>query len=231
MGTIDGTEWSNVTIDGTEVKEITMDGNVVWRAGPEYPSGMISHLEFEQDLSDSTGNYSYSDNGVSYATDSVQGDYSVDVSNGYAENSSTPMTNNIGSSYSIAGWMKAANGDEGGYIYQEEDFGSSYDRIAFGDDSGDLKHEHRSSGGGYTNCSISTNHDDGSWHHVVSTWDGGTIRLYMDGSKLGSESLRDSVGDPIESRVGYDWNGLIDDVCLFDRQLSDSEISNFYSSY
>lgn len=32
MGTIDGTEWSDVTIDGDEVQEITVDGDVVYTA-------------------------------------------------------------------------------------------------------------------------------------------------------------------------------------------------------
>lgn len=32
MGTIDGTDWSEVTIDGESVQEITVDGEVVWTA-------------------------------------------------------------------------------------------------------------------------------------------------------------------------------------------------------
>lgn len=49
MGTIDGTDWSNVTIDGQEVQEITMDGNVVWTALPSDP---IEDFEWGGSLSD-----------------------------------------------------------------------------------------------------------------------------------------------------------------------------------
>lgn len=38
MGTIDGTEWQDVTIDGEDVTEITVDGDTVWEAMTVYDS-------------------------------------------------------------------------------------------------------------------------------------------------------------------------------------------------
>jgi len=57
---IDGTDITGATIDGTDVTEITVDGDVVFSAGTDLPSGVISQYKFDEGsggvISDSTGN-------------------------------------------------------------------------------------------------------------------------------------------------------------------------------
>jgi hypothetical protein len=72
-----------------------------------------------------------------------------------------------------------------------------------------------------------------AWHHVAMTWDGDTLNLYVNGDLEGStvvgpKTIAYSAHDlgigrhPLFSVRGFD--GLIDEVEIFDRALSQSEI-------
>jgi len=64
---IDGTDITGATIDGTDVQEITVDGQTVFTSAP--PS-LVSHYEFENDLTDSVGNNDLTNNGNGQFTSS-----------------------------------------------------------------------------------------------------------------------------------------------------------------
>jgi hypothetical protein len=76
----------------------------------------------------------------------------------------------------------------------------------------------------------------GAWHHVAAVFDpsGPTQAIYLDGVKTpDSTPASVIVPDPIAStiRIGcrgdesYFWNGLIDEVRVYSRALSDAEIT------
>jgi len=63
---------------------------------------------------------------------------------------------------------------------------------------------------------------DDTWHHVAMTWDGSTVRLYVDGQLEGSNSYAEppnSAGQPLrvgEYRYGgRNFTGNIDEVKLY----------------
>ena len=72
------------------------------------------------------------------------------------------------------------------------------------------------------------------WHHVVGTYDGTTVRLYIDGSPAGSQQYGSQVllntSPTIPSTIGYmSWGlqyfgGTIDDARIYSGVLSDPEI-------
>jgi hypothetical protein len=81
---------------------------------------------------------------------------------------------------------------------------------------------------------------DGEWHNVVGTFDGSSVRVYVDGQPVGSGSPDNS---PIQYNLptgsdlvigdypwcpGLDFNGDIDEVKVFNRALSPAEISFDY---
>jgi len=75
----------------------------------------------------------------------------------------------------------------------------------------------------------------GAWHHVVGTYDGNTMRLYIDGSLVAQEdgaftiTATDEdllIGDSFDSTSSLD--GLLDDIDVFDYALSGQEISELY---
>jgi len=86
-----------------------------------------------------------------------------------------------------------------------------------------------------------TNVDDGRWHHIVGTYDGQAIALYVDGILDGSKSARgeiDTNAFPLwiggnaarTGKRGRDWNGLIDDVRIYNRALRSDEVRELYDA-
>lgn len=82
---------------------------------------------------------------------------------------------------------------------------------------------------------------DGEWHHVVAVRDAGTdeLRLYLDGSLEGAEPARyyDDFGAPgvelnigwLDRGAGYHFDGLVDDVVIYERVLTGGEIWQHYN--
>ena len=80
----------------------------------------------------------------------------------------------------------------------------------------------------------SANINDNQWHHIVAMYDGAQMRLYVDGKLDASQTASGSLnvsgsnvyigGSPSQS-----FNGLIDDVRIYDRVLSDHEIDVLYT--
>jgi hypothetical protein len=85
--------------------------------------------------------------------------------------------------------------------------------------------------------SVSVN--DGNWHHMASTYDGTTMRVYVDGVQTGSGTSF-SGNLPTEAgnvRIGADYNitpsgffrGSMDDVYVYNRALTASEVQKLYN--
>jgi hypothetical protein len=71
---------------------------------------------------------------------------------------------------------------------------------------------------------------DGAWHHVAMKRSGETLELYVDGTRRGASRHVGPLGDTGLLRIGrgsYDehwWDGVIDDVRIFNRPLEIREI-------
>ncbi len=80
---------------------------------------------------------------------------------------------------------------------------------------------------------------NGSWQHVVFTYDGSALRGYLNGSAIGvpleqgTPSVSDimAIGAWYNGSGGYEdfFSGSLDDVRVYNRALSTSEISELYS--
>jgi len=73
---------------------------------------------------------------------------------------------------------------------------------------------------------------DAKWHHVVATYDGTRVYLYIDGALLASESAAGNISvndEPVyigadPEKPGHEWKGLIDDVRIYNYALSEADI-------
>ena len=89
---------------------------------------------------------------------------------------------------------------------------------------------------------ISTqNYNDGAWHHIVGVREGNTARLYYDGSEVKTEDISGigSVSNSQPLLIGGEYspgargrdqhfNGVIDEVAIYNRALSPEEIKAHY---
>ena len=78
----------------------------------------------------------------------------------------------------------------------------------------------------------------GTWHHVAGTWDGTTMRAYVDGVEVGNRPFSGTIGyganedvyigvnDEGTPRLGAWWNGNIDEVRISDTALNPTQFLN-----
>ena len=87
--------------------------------------------------------------------------------------------------------------------------------------------------GGYQEVFSSTSLPTNTWSHVAATWDGTTLRLYVNGVQVGSRAVAGTLAttsNPL--RIGADakWGeyfaGTIDEVRVYNRALSAAEIQS-----
>ncbi len=76
---------------------------------------------------------------------------------------------------------------------------------------------------------------DGKWHHIVGNWDGQTVKLYVDGlceAKEQYSAARVPNNEPLfigcDGNKGF-FNGAIDDLQIYNRALSESEVFSLYN--
>ena len=77
-----------------------------------------------------------------------------------------------------------------------------------------------------------------SWNHVVATYDGSDVKIYIDGALDVSAPLTPTVptdntspfafGAAFESGTGYFYQGLIDEVTIYNRALTAVEVNGIY---
>ena len=76
----------------------------------------------------------------------------------------------------------------------------------------------------------------GEWHHIVGTYDGSNVRIYSDGVEGTPMSYSTPIGTNNEDlKIGWDpdmlgyFDGLIDEVHIYNRALSEEEIQKHYN--
>ncbi len=73
------------------------------------------------------------------------------------------------------------------------------------------------------------------WHHLVFSWDSSVgSSVFLDNIAMGSDSVPAPIFGDLEIEIGREWNhffnGSIDDVYIYDRALSASEVQTLYSA-
>ncbi|HTR37098.1 MAG TPA: LamG-like jellyroll fold domain-containing protein [Bryobacteraceae bacterium] len=73
------------------------------------------------------------------------------------------------------------------------------------------------------------------WHLITATYDGSTAVLYVDGAQVGTETFAAPLNANLPLYIaryyggtGYGWNGAIDEVRLYNRALTSTEVAAVY---
>jgi hypothetical protein len=72
---------------------------------------------------------------------------------------------------------------------------------------------------------------DGDWHNIIFSYDGATKRIFIDGAITSSKNVVTAKVDSVNSLViGSGYNGSMDEIRIYNRNLSNSEILEINSS-
>jgi len=208
--------------------------------------GLVAYYPFNRDATDESGNGNDGTvNGATLAEDrhgNIDSAYSFDGVDDFIRVSKNDRLNfGLSVDFTMIAWIKAQKyqksyptiigrrspGPSNGYIFF---LGWGGERLSF-----------QLNDGGFTNySSTSDNLYDNSWHYVVVTGDrNGMLTFYIDGFQQGTYSIS-SIGNinsdsdiffgrDEQNSSGTHFNGVIDDIQIYNRVLSEIEIQKLYT--
>ena len=198
------------------------------------PAGLVGWWPGEGDANDVLDfNNGTLMNGVSFVAGEVGQAFSLDGASSYVSIPDSPSLDSLTSSLTIEAWIRVNQFPDGEWTAIVTKGDSSWrlhryentSRLSF-DTDGVVGDELI----GYVSV------DDGQWHHVAAVYDGANKFLYVDGRLDAScpatgfitqNSYPACIGENAEA-PGRIWNGLIDEVSIYNRALTASEIQAIY---
>ncbi len=131
------------------------------------------------------------------------------------------------------------------WFLSKEDGSDSYDQIFSQTENfqitlrlGQLWYRQNSTGGGsYNNINTTYTINPDTWYHMVCTWDGSLIKMYLNSELIAQTSC----GHPISPATSYayfgrwgqlndhNFNGIIDDFKIYNYTMDATEVTNRYN--
>ena len=205
-------------------------------------AGLLGYWAFNEDsgtvANDSSGNgYTGTVSGATWMAGYIGSALSFNGTSNYVKTASIPFTN----TFSISAWVNPAAITQTAYARIAE---TQYNNgLYLGMNASGTKYKFIvNSGSGATGtCGAAYGCAEGGavssgWHLVTGTYNGSTAILYVDGLQVATETFNTPAGISLPLYIGryfgangYGWNGAIDEVRLYNRGLSASEVAAVYS--
>ena len=192
-------------------------------------SSCVATYRFENDETDLSGNYDATGTAIQYAAGRYGQAASFDGSSSRVDVSSISSFPSGNAARTISFWMYSDSYANGGILA----YGSaaSNQAFAFYISSSQLIMTFY-----LINANINYALSTGQWYHVVATHDGTTFKAYINGSEEYSDTRTLNTGTAGFRIGGVPWNnsseffnGKIDQVRIFNKALSASEVTTLYN--
>ncbi len=155
----------------------------------------------------------------------------------------TKVSEGTTTAFSTEAWFKTTS-TTGGKIVGFEDAqtgnGSNYDKQTYMTNTGRVVF------GVYANgvqtIESTSSYNDGAWHHVVGTQGAGGMSLYIDGAVVGTNPTTNNqvftgfwragggnLGGWTDSPSTFEFKGSLDEVAIYDQELSSAAVAAHYS--
>lgn len=175
------------------------------------------------------------------ASGKYAGGYSFDPNNStYLNTASSSMTINGGDSYTISVWAKATSTNESLILSlgNFNDNNGSFNSFLYLANGGKVHYSLRqNSAGDWVEVFSGANTSANTWHHIVIVNDRTNLKVYVDGALSNTQSLGNFSTYYVryDVKIGKDdWNnkysGYVDDVQIYRRALSTTEIGALYNA-
>lgn len=207
-------------------------------------SGLVSYFrlgETDWRTTDSVGSSSGSQSGTTTGAGAIVGDPGVSkYYDGVDDVNTVPRM--ISGNFTIEFWFRSTQnfGTSGGQWYQGAGLVDAEVSGAANDFGVSLVAGRVVAGTGNPDRSVSSSaaYNDGQWHHVVMTRaQGGVVTLYVDGASQGTIATNNNALTSaasltfgrLQTGINY-YQGHLDEVSLYNRVLSASEVTAHYQS-
>jgi len=238
-GSIDDVHIYNRVLSATEITDLYEEydpGIVV----SDLQKGLVARWKMDGNAKDATP---YSNNGtVTGAT--LTTDRKGQANKAYSFSGSnymiTPSLMNY-DTVTVAAWVNTGSNDTG-----EREIICNFESAGYGLFQTSNKLGFQADISGYKAVLADNSPTIGTWYYVVGTYDNSTIKLYINGVLQTAQTsvsgpIVDSTmamtiganpsGTPPGTTFGSDWIGSLDDVRIYNRALSPTEITALYESY
>jgi len=212
-------------------------GEVAFAASP-FDTGLVSYWNLNSDANDSKGT---SNGTVSGATPTVSGkiggayDFSTDndVINLAVGEFPTVGTGN----FSFSAWIKTDGGPT--HLYQTIFGINGYDPSLYIRSGAYMSIYDQTNYDSAIDSSVGKDFNDNGWHHMVFVRTGtgsNETKFYVDGVAIGTKTYDLSINAPTSLRIGYsgsgseDFEGTLDELAFWTRDLSAAEVVTLYNS-
>lgn len=234
-------DWNEGTFDGLSADRDDHSGDLgLGYLDDPFQDGSIAGYwrldRTDGDVHDYSGNDNHgTENGPTRGVDGVFGTdaFSFDGSSDYVDLGDPSELDFSGDpEHSISAWVKWDGSGSGSRDILH--FGD-WDIVLSLDESEDIDDYITYTVDGGVSSDFSTISED-RWYHLVGTYDGNTIRLYMDGEIVDQTSHSTSIGDydgPVVVGARSDggaryWPGEIDEVQVYDQSLDEEDVEALY---
>jgi hypothetical protein len=249
---VQSSQAGNYAVLVTNILDSVLSSNAVLTANSPppcvpAPSGLVGWWPGEGNANDVTGNNNGTlVNDVGFAPGEAGQAFSFDGVNSYVSIPDSPLLDSLTTSITVEAWIKVnqltVNSDWVGIVTK----GNSSWRLQATSEANTVTF---SVNGASPNQDLTggQNVNDGQWHYVAGVYDGANMSLYVDGTLDVSQPATGSIAqtsDPLciaanaQAYVlscsciepGYFFNGLIDEVSIYNRALAAQEIQAIYNA-
>jgi hypothetical protein len=196
--------------------------------------GLFAHWKFDDASGNTATDSAGTNNGAligppTWTTGKIDGALSFDGSGDYVV--AAPVTPLIGDTFSAQAWIRI-DALAGAYnpVMMQNRYSDSYGFYFY--ITNDRPDVYVFDSSGYANANSSEILNADQWYHVAATNDGSNLKLYVDGQLKDSDSSTGLTGVNENSYIGCEpissiyYIGLIDDVRINDRAMSESEFKD-----
>jgi uncharacterized repeat protein (TIGR01451 family) len=179
-------------------------------------------------------------NGTTFAAGEVGQAFSLDGNNDYISIPDSPSLRPV--NLTVEGWFNFGNPNSLGAMVGKPLGSGFFNSFALLHELGDI-HALVADNSGFTPLVFSLNPTPGLWYHIAYTFDDvlDTHRLYINGVQVASGAVTRTIGyDSHSVLIGADsdfnnppglfFNGLIDELAIYNRALSPAEVQGIYNN-
>jgi pimeloyl-ACP methyl ester carboxylesterase len=210
-------------------------------------NGLVAYYPFNGNANDASGN---GNNGVVYDTilttnrfGTANAAYDFNGSSSYIDIPQNLALNNLTANFTLSAWIYQRSAQPNGYRIIDKCPAGLPDGWTFDTCDNNTGRKVRIQGAANNALNVigNTEYSLMTWHHVVTTVSGTIGKVYLDGNLDGTGNVGNIPANVLDIFIGRahpnngsgetEWfNGIIDDVRIYNRALSDSEIQQLYSS-